>query len=626
MAAPDTSSYLLLSGDPALANSRTLLGASGILVSPGAPGGTATVGITGQMAGLVTANTVGLLNRYSNGTMGVSAFGSSPSVVFSGGTVAGVPWVANVQPSSSIQNIEIAVSGSVEGTSSRISFNPGSNISITATPGDGQMDVAISATGGSGGAPADLTYVTVDDETVDLPNSQTWESLWAAKLPITPASGGIGLTGFAGPGSLLVAADTTTLVDLNAPIGAGFFLSALDDGFGNYIPTWVSGTGSGTVTSVALTSPNSNAILSGTNPITTSGTIDINIGTPIYYNALNLSIGPTPMPNFGIWGGNIYIGPTGSPAALTTGMNNNIFMGINAGVSGQVLTNSIGIGTSSQEAAIDTAFNTSLGVSSLSSITTAAGNNNNNTAIGYAAMLTGNGDVKNSVAVGYFALGTATTTIDQTVAIGSQAANVGAGSTYSYSVLVGTRTGLQAGVYTAMTMVGHEASVDVPTGKIYCTAIGASSTVRDQYQVQIGFNASACLDQYFMPGTGPAVPTEPQAAFWLDGNNHKLMKLVGDVDSRTGALYLAKQNYTMGTTTVTAGIDVVVTVNSGAMATGLIPVILLTVRPVDETMTLAGITWNQPGTENYTTTSFDIRVPGVLSADINVNWVIINYS
>lgn len=54
------------------------------------------------------------------------------------------------------------------------------------------------------------------------------------------------------------------------------------------VPSWVSAGGTGTVTSVTASTPNSTLTLGGTNPITTTGTIsfDLNLSHPNYWTAL----------------------------------------------------------------------------------------------------------------------------------------------------------------------------------------------------------------------------------------------------------------------------------------------------------------------------------------------------
>jgi len=86
-------------------------------------------------------------------------------------------------------------------------------------------------------------------------------------------NGGTGLSSFTGD-AIFYATNSNTVGQIS-PTGADTFLQWTGSGY-----QWVTG-GSGSVTSVELASPNSTLAVSGANPITTSGTIDLDISFPI---------------------------------------------------------------------------------------------------------------------------------------------------------------------------------------------------------------------------------------------------------------------------------------------------------------------------------------------------------
>ncbi len=120
------------------------------------------------------------------------------------------------------------------------------------------------------------------------------------------------------------------------PLGtpAGTFLAA--DPTGKIIAT-TSPSGTGTVTSVTLAAPNSSLSLSGTNPVTTSGTInaDINVGHTNWFTALeNFTNASTSMltATSSAWlataGGTVNIGTTTGTSALTVVGNTSAGRGV----------------------------------------------------------------------------------------------------------------------------------------------------------------------------------------------------------------------------------------------------------------------------------------------------------
>lgn len=109
-------------------------------------------------------------------------------------------------------------------------------------------------------------------------------------------TGNVGI-GSVYPGKALDINGTARMTGFTLSTGAsnGYYLKSDASGNG----TWASVSGSGTVTSITLATPNSTLSLSGTNPITTSGTVnaDINLANPNtwtgqqIFNSANVGIG-----------------------------------------------------------------------------------------------------------------------------------------------------------------------------------------------------------------------------------------------------------------------------------------------------------------------------------------------
>lgn len=140
---------------------------------------------------------------------------------------------------------------------------------------------------------------------------------------ITAPSGGLISEGNVGigtwqPGQMLDVRGTINMNGFSLPTGAasGYVLTSNSVGIGTWYPA-PSGSGSGTVTSVTLATPSSTLTLGGTNPITTSGTInaDINLTNPNTWSGQQTFVAPI----LGTPASGVATNLTGTASGLTAG-------------------------------------------------------------------------------------------------------------------------------------------------------------------------------------------------------------------------------------------------------------------------------------------------------------------
>ncbi len=239
--------------------------------------------------------------------------------------------------------------------------------------------------------------------------------------------------------------------------------------------------GAGTVTSVTLASPNTNSILSGTNPITTSGTITIDVGAPVLWDiaAGTFSIGPK---DFG------------------TGTHSDCYV-----------INGIGFPSLTGNANGSTAY----GRNALSSIVDSGGGQANSSFGAFALQSCDTGGL--NVAVGYLALGGLTsgllntgvgfgagydlitqnsmTCIGQNTLIGLQGFGGNCTALGRSAGLVNVQT--LTGSFNNNTFLGAFSSIDeVSLTANNRTAVGANVKVGNDNMVQLGNQCAAALDLF----------------------------------------------------------------------------------------------------------------------------------
>lgn len=744
MAAPDTSPYVLTDPDLSLPNARVLSAGTGVNLTK--TSSNITVALTGRPLALANLNTNGLVCTYGvSHTLGVSGFGDSATVNWSGGTSAGTPWSAAVVADTVVQRIVsntiIDETVGTPVTSSTLLLEAGAGMSIVLTNDAGRAKYTISNSGsGGGGAPTDATYVTVDDETAELPNSSRFSTLFDAAIddatPWTPAQGGTGIPSYA-LGDLLYASNSTTLARLAVPALPGNYNLTWDALLQQLVwetqpdvPTdltdidfvtltdqtatlpnsadftttmnayvaaaspWLDsqgGTGvtslggpyrllyssllgnqvanlpqptnsgvlvqvpgsapsfvqitpatpgylhvnssgvftwddlilpTGTVTSVGLTSTNSNNVIAG-GPITTFGTIDLKISTPIqgdedtvfftYTNVPNnlgehnFVFNPTGLSNINsFFSNNIVLGTSACDQAVSN--TNNIVLGAGALASGTNIDSSIVLGLNALTLIADTTDLDRACVGGINAFQSLTANAAYLTSWGYATL--------QYVTGGAF----------KTTAIGG---NIGTGSglaaaTFEYCAFLGNDIlpSNTATNYSKITWLGY--GTDIAPGvtdPTNSTAVGADALVYANNQVQLGKECGMSLDALTVV---PDMVTEERIVVWLDGtdtgNAYNLLSCVGDTPYRTGTFQLLNSGFTCGTALLTAGVDPSVVVTTSAPINASYSQIQLTLSGG------AGITHGAVRVGAIDGSGFTIYMSGTLSADIGVNWVVNLYN
>lgn len=404
------------------------------------------------------------------------------------------------------------------------------------------------------------------------------------------------------------------------------------------------GGGSGTVTSVELTSPNGNLILSGTNPITTSGTIDINIGMPIFYDIVNanMSIGPTTLPTATGGGANTIYSRAGVPSlttaarnvligdapgkSITTGIDN-IAIGKDPLNSLTIGVNNIAIGSGALGSFLGAGFDDSvicMGTSSGTLLTAAQ----QTVIIGHqsgAAATTALG----TCIVGNNSFPT-TTDINYLVAVGNNI-QLFSGSTFNQAVFFGNGCSLGTGSHVGPTCLGGGAGVTATSGSRSATALGYNSNVTDTHQIQLGEDIGVSLSIY--PYTASAAPTplgaSGQMVMWLDNATFLFTATSATNNRAKGAFVLAQKGVTTGTVSIGPGVNSVASVTStiidesGPGGTGT--KVFLMARPV-----APNSSWNPADTTQMVVQNmsngvgFEILAVGTLSQTVYVDWFAVN--
>lgn len=342
---------------------------------------------------------------------------------------------------------------------------------------------------------------------------------------------------------------------------------------------------SGTVTSVTLASPNTNAILSGTNPITTSGTITINIGTKIDYVAAKscIIVGPGTL-NAASGNNNINLGVSGFPNITATGANNTA------------------IGNIALDSVTDGQSNTGIGYGALTNVTTG----NGNFGLGQNAV-SGISTGSDNVGIGGGTLENCDSATSNVIAIGAAALNQAAVA-LSDSVFVGGSSGVTdaLGALTASN----------------CGAIGTNSRVNDSNMMQIGGNAAGGLGMAIglnaYPNGGTPLPNTNGSAIYVANASPYRLKVAGPSSSVTGTIPTANTNISVGKSTVATGTSTL-TVNTAAAKTASV----IFVSIVDEAAASANLALGVGTTNINNGVSFDIVTSGVAVGDLNINWWIV---
>lgn len=206
-----------------------------------------------------------------------------------GGNVLAVKNSGNVGIGSSNPGQLLDIAGTARMTAFALSTNPSSGYVLTSNSvgvgtwmpapsgsGTGTVTSVTLATPSStltlGGTNPVTTSGTINAD-IDLTHANTW----TGQQIFNTANVGISSLN---PGAKLDIAGTArmTAFVLSTTPSSGYVLTSNSVGVGTWMP--VSSSGSGTVTSVTLASPNSTLSLGGTNPVTSTGTInaDINLG------------------------------------------------------------------------------------------------------------------------------------------------------------------------------------------------------------------------------------------------------------------------------------------------------------------------------------------------------------
>ena len=325
-------------------------------------------------------------------------------------------------------------------------------------------------------------------------------------------------------------------------------------------PVWqAGGGGGGGVTSVELTAPNGNAILSGTNPITTSGTINIDVGTKIDYDPVkqNLHISPAVYPSGNLSNThNTVISEIGAPN-LDGGYN--VVIGDRAGNSLTTGNNNILLGSTvpANPSAIQCVC---IGSNQLN---TWDQSNASNICIGYGICsqcqpgIVCSENILIGKSVGANALITPGSNMSGCIAIGNNSADSDSRS-YNECILIGNQSNTGANVVNAI-------------------ALGANSIVNFDHTCQIGLTAVGMGINTSSLSVGQPIPLpasdEGVYLFSQKNGGGDLLGINTTNTSQTGTFCTYRNNYTCGTaaisfTTTTTTINTpVVTLDSIIMLT-----------------------------------------------------------
>lgn len=294
--APDSSNYVLTAGDSALSHYHVLTGINGIVFTPGAAQGTATISSGGKLALLNSLSGTGFLKYDSGGnTLTTGTFTSTSSIAVTRGNGVGGSTTMAVIDGSSTQKINLLVDGDAVGSSTSLNFQASTGIGLVGeidNPNN-RINIIVSATGDGPGTVTSVA-VTSSDLTVGGSPITSSGTITLALNTVAVSKGGTGFTTYA-EGDLLYGSASNVLAKLTTSVTAHQVLS--NDG-GSGIPAWSGGTAAsgnvltyngtnivwaapathGTVTSVAVTSSD---LTVGGSPITSTGTVTLALNTVV---------------------------------------------------------------------------------------------------------------------------------------------------------------------------------------------------------------------------------------------------------------------------------------------------------------------------------------------------------
>lgn len=289
---------------------QDLNGKTVVTCGAGGGGGTVGPGTIGQDAVFTTSSTIGSGVITDNSVnVGIGSTSPGQKLVVNGNAQAN----AFIVKGSGTGNIYSPNGLSFDpNNSTGASLNPAITILTTGNVGIGTLSAGFppsapiqingntyfSNLGGNeqtfnlNGANFGAWYNTLSDSTLYYGAStgiNTVPSVFPTILSLGTDNGNVGI-GTAIAHFQLDVKGSERVTGFNMPTGAtsGYVLTTNNVGVGTWAPVTGGGGGSGTVTSVTLATPSSTLTLGGTNPVTTSGTInaDINLGNPNTWTGL----------------------------------------------------------------------------------------------------------------------------------------------------------------------------------------------------------------------------------------------------------------------------------------------------------------------------------------------------
>lgn len=191
MAAPNTSSYVLVSPDDSeLPNSRVLLASGGIVLQDTGASGDITVNTVGNLANLNLVSGGGYINYNAAGhTFDSHTLTAANGINITNPNGQDGPATFSVVDNTTIQRVNAQASGIGSGQATdTLNFIPGGGTSITAgfNPITAATDITIFSTGSL--APHDARYI-IQTTNPELPNAQALSSLSTGILKSTTATG-----------------------------------------------------------------------------------------------------------------------------------------------------------------------------------------------------------------------------------------------------------------------------------------------------------------------------------------------------------------------------------------------------------------------------------------------------
>jgi hypothetical protein len=283
----DTTPYVILGTDFSTAvNARSLTEGTGINITDLGSQQPVVVSLGGTILQLLNLSSSGIV-RWNNST---GHFGTLFFIGGNGITISNPDGAGNVTISqlenTVLQQVQVSDTSGVVGQYSNIEFAAGSGATVTVTDIDlgAKALVTISATGGGGGGGATLnsssglvcapTSTPGTALTVDFPTGSNHQILTTNGTTASFSNILSVLGSYMASNTLIVGAGTSNPASVLTAPSANQFLQT--NGQGAIV--WGSGgSGTGTVTSVAASS--SSGLTIGGSPITTSGTITVDLPT-----------------------------------------------------------------------------------------------------------------------------------------------------------------------------------------------------------------------------------------------------------------------------------------------------------------------------------------------------------